>query len=220
VEELVDEGVYHDAHDPTIRLSMAEMLVQLLKLTRTPETIPGLQLSALDLRLPPGTTWPIPHSKLFDFEATAVGAEWIDAIAHRNQEIKLQGAGQLVIGHTDWGVKHFRYLPDGRVRIIYDWDSLALEKEPIIVGHAASYFTYTEFFDIERLPSREESQAFIAEYEVTRGKPFTPDERKTLDAAMIYGLAYGARCEHSLHPDEQNYPEGSSRALLKEYSFS
>ncbi len=67
-------------------------------------------------------------------------------------------------------------------------DSLALEKEPIIVGHAASYFTYTEFFDIERLPSREESQAFIADYEVARGKQFTPDERKTLDAAMIYGL--------------------------------
>ncbi len=217
VEELVDEGEYRDAHDPAIRRSMAEMMAWLLKLTWTPETIPGLQPSALDLRLPPGTIWPTPHSKLFDFEATAKGAEWIDAIARRNQEIKLQGAGQLVIGHTDWGVKHFRYLPDGRVRIIYDWDSLALEKEPTIVGHAASYFTYTEFFNIERLPSREESQAFIADYEVARGKLFTPDERKTLDAAMIYGLAYGARCEHALKPNEREYPEGSCRALLQKY---
>ncbi len=185
VEELVDEGVYRDAHNSAIRRSMAEMLAWLLKLTWTPEIIPGLQLSALDLRLPSGTTWPTPHSKLFDFEATTKGAEWIDTIARRNQEMKLQGAGQLVVGHMDWGVKHFRYLPDERVRIIYDWDSLVLEKEPIIVGYAASYFTYTEFFDIERLPSREESQAFIAEYEVARGKPFTLDERKTLDAAMI-----------------------------------
>ncbi len=40
--------------------------------------------------------------------------------------MKLQGAGQLVVGHMDWGVKHFRYLPDERVRIIYDWDSCNL----------------------------------------------------------------------------------------------
>jgi len=218
VEELVDEGEYRDAHNPVIRRSIAEMLAWLITLTWTPDAIPDLRPSSLDLRLPSGTTWPTPHSKLFDFEATAKGAQWIDAIARRTQEIKVQGAGQLVIGHTDWGVKHFRYLPDERVRIIYDWDSLALEKEPIIVGHAAAYFTYTEFFDVERLPSREESQAFIAEYEAARGKPFTLEERKTLDAAMIYGLAYGARCEHALKPDEQDYPEGSSRALLAQHS--
>ena len=92
-----------------------------------------------------------------------------------------------------------------------------LEKEPIIVGHAASYLIYTEFFDIEKLPSHEESQAFIADYEVACGKPFTSDERKTLDAAMIYGLAYGARCEHALKPNEREYPEGSCRAHLQKY---
>lgn len=217
VEELVDEGVYRDAHDSAIRRSMAEMLARLVKLTWTPETIPVLRLSALDLRLPPETTWPTPHSRLFDFEATAKGAEWIDAIARRTQKIKLQGAGRLVVGHFDWSTKHFRYLPDERVRIVYDWDSLALEKEPIIVGHAASYFTYTEFFDVARLPSHEESQSFITEYEVARGRPFTSNERATLDAAMIYGLAYGARCEHALKPNEQDYPEGSCRALLQMY---
>ncbi len=217
VEELVDEGEYRNAHNPVIRRSMAEMLAWLIKLTWTPETIPGLQPYALDLRLPRGVTWPIPHSKLFDFEATTKGAEWIDAIARKAQSIKLEGAGQLVLGHTDWGVKHFRYV-DEHVRIIYDWDSLALEKEPIIVGHAAAYFTYTEFFDIARLPSREESQAFIVEYEVARGKPFTLEERQTLDAAIIYGLAYGARCEHALEPNVHVYPEGSSHALLRRYA--
>jgi len=35
--------------------------------------------------------------------------------------------------------------------VIYDWDSLAFEKEPIIVGHASWYFTYTEFFGGSRL---------------------------------------------------------------------
>lgn len=216
VEALVDEGVYRDAHEPAIRRSMAEMLAWLVKLTWTPETIPGLQPSALDLRLPVGVTWPTPHSKLFDFEATTAGAEWIDAIAQKTQAIKLQGAGQLVLGHTDWSVKHLRYV-DERVRVIYDWDSLALDKEPVIVGHAASSFTYTEFFDIQRFPSDVESQAFIAEYEVARGKPFTTEERKTLNAAVIGGLAYGARCEHALEPHATLYPEGSNRAKLAQY---
>src|SRR6266851_5263615 len=69
-EEFMDEGVYHEAYDPAIRCSMAEMLAQLIQFTRTPATIPGLQPAALDLRLPPGVTWGAPHSKLFDFEAT------------------------------------------------------------------------------------------------------------------------------------------------------
>ncbi len=109
-EEFVDEGVYHQAYDPTIRRSMAEMLAWLIQLTSIPEAIPGVQPASLDLRLPAGVIWPAPHSKLFDFEATATGAEWIDEIARQAQEIKLHGAGQLVLGHTDWGVKHFRYV--------------------------------------------------------------------------------------------------------------
>ncbi len=216
VEELVDEGVYHQAHDSTIRRSMAEMFAWLIKLTWTPETIPGLQPASLDLRLPAGVLWPTPHSKLFDFEATASGAEWIDEIARQAQETKLRGAGQLVLGHNDWSVKHFRYVGE-RVRVIYDWDSLALEKEPIVVGHASANFTYTEFFDGPRLPTNEESRAFITEYEVARGKPFTLDEHQTLKAAEIYSIAYSARCEHALKPNETKYPEGSPRSLLAQY---
>ena len=66
-------------------------------------------------------TWGVPHSKLFDFEATAAGAEWIDEIASQAQAIKLRGEGDLVLGHIDWGVKHFRYVGE-RVSVIYDWD--------------------------------------------------------------------------------------------------
>lgn len=82
-EEFVDEGVYCQAHDPAIRRSMAEMLAWLIQLTRTPEAIPGLQLALFDRCLPAGVIWPIPHSRLFDFEATAAGAEWIDEIARQ-----------------------------------------------------------------------------------------------------------------------------------------
>jgi hypothetical protein len=153
-EEFVDEGVYLEAYDPTIRRAMAEMLAWLIHLTGMPDAIPGVQPASLDLRLPSGVIWPTPHSKLFDFEATSTGAEWIDEIARQAQEIKLHGAGQFVIGHADWSVKHFRFLGK-KIRIIYDWGSLAFEKEPIIVGHASSYFTYIEYFGESRLPSAE-----------------------------------------------------------------
>jgi hypothetical protein len=215
-EELIDEGVYRQAGDPGIRRCMAEMLARLLHLTRTPEDLPDVSLPALDARLPAGVIWPSPHSKLFDFEATAHGAEWIDDIACQAQAIKLSGVGKMVLGHIDWGVKHFRFLGES-VRVIYDWDSLTFEKEPVIVGHASKYFPYTEFFGEARQATEEEEHAFLAEYEAARGKPFTREEYRTLTAAKIYGLAYGARCEHALHPHESSYPEGSCRALLAPY---
>lgn len=218
VEELVDEGMYHEAHDPTIRRSMAQMLAWLIQLTQTPETISGLRPAALDIHLPEGVIWPTPHSKLFDFKATAAGAEWIDEIARQAQEISLHSVGQLVLGHADWSVKHFRYV-DERVRVIYDWDSLVLEKEPVIVGHTSVNFIYTEFFDGLKHPTFEETAAFVAEYETARGKPFTPNEQQTLKAAQMYSIAYGARIEHSLQPNETTYQEGSCRSRLTQYKL-
>ena len=32
---------------------------------------------------------------------------------------------ELVVGHHDWSGKHFRFA-DGRVTVVYDWDSLRL----------------------------------------------------------------------------------------------
>ncbi|HEV2656160.1 MAG TPA: hypothetical protein VGT82_14435 [Ktedonobacteraceae bacterium] len=219
VEDLIDEGVYHDAHDAVYRRSLAEMLAWLIRLTRHPETIPGLNPSVLDLRLPSGVLWPTPHSNIFDFEATWAGAEWIDEIALSSKAIIDMSVGELVIGHGDWSIKHIRYVGE-RVRVIYDWDSLTLNKEPVLVGQSAVGFTYTEFFPVAWFPSAEEARAFVNEYEETRGKPFNTDERKMLAAAATYGLAYAARCEYSLHPQEQVYPANSARALLARYGES
>ena len=216
VETLIDEGIYKDAHDPIVRRSIAEMLAWHLNLTRHPESIPNVNPFALDLRLPPDILWPIPHNAIFNFEATTIGAEWIDELAQQAKETLANSAGQFVLGHTDWSVKHFRYI-DGNVRVIYDWDSLAYDKEPVIVGGAARGFTYTEFLAVPWIPTQQEASAFVAEYEVARGRPFSTDERNTLAAAATYALAYSARCEHSLHPQEHTYSPRSYRATLAHY---
>jgi len=81
-----------------------------------------------------------------------------------------------------------------------------LDPQPLAYGFA----TIEEFVD-------EEAQAFVAEYEAARGRPFSYEEHQTLVAGKIHGLAYSARCEHALHPYETICPEGSSRSLLARY---
>ncbi|HEY7417773.1 MAG TPA: hypothetical protein VH593_21500 [Ktedonobacteraceae bacterium] len=220
VEELKNEGEYRNPHDPVVRRSLAELLARQIALTQHPEAIPGIQPKLFDRRLSPEVLWPVSHDAIFNFEATAAGAEWIDALARPAHQAVLQGAGQLVLGHTDWSVKHVRYVGE-QVSAVYDWESLALEKEPAIVGAASAYFTYNEWPGMTpHLPSQDEALAFVSEYEAARGKPFSPEEYQTLAAAATYQLAYAARCEHSLQPEERDYPDDSCRAILTHYGDS
>jgi hypothetical protein len=217
VEALDASGEFHDAHDPRWRRPLAEHLAWLIRLLRHPEKIVGVTPDLFDFRLPADTLWGKPHSNIFDFAATTQGAEWIDEIARKAKSILDNRAGDLVLGHTDWSTKHVRYTGD-KVHIIYDWDSLALNKEPAIVGSAAMYYTYIPFLpDASGSPTREETLAFIADYETARGKAFSQEERLTLNAAITYSYAYSARCEHSLSPHDASFPEGSNRALLAHY---
>jgi Phosphotransferase enzyme family len=216
VEEMIDTGTYADAHFPTIRRIMAEKLAQLASMTRDIRNTAGLQSTALGRPLPESFLWPKPHSRIFDFAATTTGAEWIDALARRARQELAQGVGEMVIGHTDWSVKHFRF-QDDRVCVIYDWDSLALERETVIVGEAARGFTMTWHLDVLITPTPDEARSFVEEYETFRGKRFTRDERATIAAAATYALAYGARCEHCIDPRSSDFAPGSQREALARY---
>lgn len=196
VEELRADGDWADAHDPAVRRRMAELLATLIELGRDVVDLPGLR-SGLLSRIEQGSIWLCPHSAIFDFEATAAGAEWIDELALRARAALRQAAGERVVGHVDWSVKHFRFR-DGEVTAIYDWDSLAVDLEPVIVGEAARGFTFTWRIPVRLAPSLAESRAFVSDYETARGTPFTPAERETAGAAAVYALAYTARCEHCL----------------------
>ena len=82
--------------------------------------------------------------------------------------------------------------------MIYDWDSLRLDKETNLVGHTATHFPYTEYLDVHRRASPEEARYFVEGYESARGAPFSEVERAAVSAAATYGLAYTARCEHAI----------------------
>jgi len=207
VEELVDDGDRRDAHDPAIRAAMARALARLVELARPFVALEGLDGGLLEA---PVGLWPEPHSRMFDFQATREGTEWIDEYACRARSAP---AGELVVGHGDWSVKHFRFA-GAEVRVVYDWDSLIRTDEPRIVGQAAATFPATWYLPVAVLAAPDEARAFVAEYEEARGRAFSRRERARLAAAASYVVAYGARCEACGDPRATSFPPGSQRDTL------
>jgi hypothetical protein len=197
LERWADDGGYRDAHDPAVRRVLARYLALLCSLTR-----PLRPLAGLEPFFPPpdGPLWPVPHNVLFDFEATAAGAEWIDEIARAAKPLRDAGVGELAIGHGDWTVKHVRFA-GLRPTVVYDWDSLGTDYETVFVGNSAASFTYTEHLPIEVWPTAGETSAFLAEYEQERERLFTAEERRAARAAAVYSRAYSARCTHAVGKD-------------------
>jgi len=207
VAELRDEGERRDGHDAAVRRAMARALARLIELAPDVDGIDGGILERTS------ATWPQPHSPLFDFEATRDGTEWIDEYAERSRS---DPVGDVVIGHGDWSVKHFRFAGD-EVTAIYDWDSLIRTDEPRIVGQAAATHTATWYVPTTVLATPDEARAFVAEYEEARGRTFSDDERARLATAATYNVAYGARCESCGDPRAMSFPLGSQRDTLARY---
>ena len=215
VDEWLDEGEFRDGHEPEVRRALATSLARFVELA----TATGIRPRREFLR-PSGALWPKPHNVLFDFEATAAGAEWIDEIARAARSVP--AAGREVVGHTDWAAKHVRFDAELRPTAVYDWDSVDTELETRLVGGAAGSFTYTEELaqPVVRWPSPDESAAFVADYEQARGEPFSAAERLTVDAACVYLLAYAARCHHAVGGDTRDQRLEDHAAALGLARFS
>lgn len=209
VDVFAVPGELKDAHNPEIRRAIAYTLAQLVRKTVPYKYMNGLTYGRF---CSSRTLYPIPHNVLFNFDETSNGAEWIDAIAENAKKTVSNINGQIVLGHVDWSLKHFRF-ENNQVVMIYDWDSLKLEDELNILGIAAATFTTTWDIPVKITPSQEESYYFVKEYEQFRCKRFSSEEMTKISAAATYCLAYVARCEHALDPKSEKY-EGSFRQAL------
>jgi len=109
VERYVDIGATADAHRPEIRRALAQGLAAIIATCAPLVASTSLELGLLASS--EAALWPTPHSKLFDFGATAHGAEWIDELAARARE-RMVPAGVPVIGHGDWRQEHVRFVGD------------------------------------------------------------------------------------------------------------
>ncbi len=152
IDELVDAGEFADAHEPEIRREMARALARLIELA---SEVPQETLASLGgTWWPEDRLWPPPHNALFDFEATAAGAGWIDEIAREAKRIVESTPIGTMVGHGDWSANQMRF-ESGKINVAYDWDNLRVDKETTFVGHAATHFSYTERLDVPAAPSPE-----------------------------------------------------------------
>jgi hypothetical protein len=218
VEELLDRGARADAREAPIRRAIAAGFARLVELARPLRTVPGLPANAL-VSPARDVLWPEPHDPRFDFSATAAGAEWIDQLAAAARSHLVGEPGELVVGHSDWRAEHLRF-EAGEIVASYDYQSLCLAPEPLLVGVVGHAFTADWGIEqARRTPKLDEYRCFVADYERAAGRTFTRPELGLANAAWVYATAYGARCEHSdvqlgMAWASEDPSPGSYRALL------
>jgi hypothetical protein len=139
----------------------------------------------------------VPHSPLFDFDATGAGAEWIDDIARRAKVLRDEDKSSPVVAHTDWSARNVRF-DDDRLLAVYDWDSLALVTESTALGQAAMTWCVTSDPGGTEFPDLNSVLAYIESYERARTSAFSSSQKRAARGAAAYLLGYVSRCEHSL----------------------
>lgn len=212
VEEFFDRGVRGNAFDPAHRALIARGLAELI---RTLRAFDG-NIDPLKSYRETSSLYPKPHGRLFDFEKTAAGAEWIDDFARRaRQNLLHHGKDPLFLSHCDWRSEHLRF-QEGKIVATYDWDSLALRTEPEIVGISAHGFTADwSLPDARRIPTGDDIRSYISEYERFRDRAFSSRDRRSVFSHCVYWIAYGARCQHSLNPDKKGWEPDTFPFLLR-----
>ena len=149
------------------------------------------------LRADGSALYPKPHSPLFDFEATANGADWIDEMARRAKEIRDADVGPAVLAHTDWAARNVR-VEQGELVAAYDWDSIALVSESVAVGQAALTWSVTSEPGGSIFPDADTVAAYVSDYEQASDRQLSVDQWRAVGGAAAWNLAYIARCEHAL----------------------
>jgi len=194
IEELLD-GDSALGYDPAVRGGMATALHGFVRAAH-PHAGNG--------RIGPwlsgpviGDLWPEPHDLRFDLRGTSAGAEWIDGAARAARATLSTTAVPDVVGHLDWRVQNLGFIGH-RVSAIYDWDSLALVPEAALVGGASVIHPIDWRLELpDPLPTLEQLDGFVADYEAARGASFGDDEHEVLAAGQRWVASYGARCQHS-----------------------
>jgi hypothetical protein len=210
VEEFFERGERGDPFRPACRKAIATGLAHLIEILRSC----GAESAGVRHVRRPAALYPQPHARIFDFPATAPGAEWIDDFARRARQVE-DAPSPRVLGHVDWRVEHLRFLDDTIVAT-YDWDSLGFLAEAQLVGSSAHGFTADwSRPGVRRIPTADDIQSYVAEYEEARGRAFSRHERASIFASCVYALAYGARCQHALEPARREWEPDTFPHLLR-----
>lgn len=195
-EELHDVGGVPNGHLQGHRREMAARLARLVGVcdTADPATWADLALgrpawadySSQDL-------WPVPHRPDVDLTAPGEGSDTLDELACVSKRV-LCAAGneRWIIGHSDWEAQNLRFEND-RLAMVYDWDSLVVERESVIVGFASAVFCGRSEPGLGDVPTEAERDEFLGAYQDAAGREFTASEQTVALAAASWITAYNAR---------------------------
>jgi hypothetical protein len=109
-----------------------------------------------------------------------------------------------VVAHADWSLQNLA-IRKGRLVAVFDWDSVARVPETLAVAGAAAFHQQDwrrgpDACAHDFYPDPPTTLRFVHAYERARGQPFTADQWRALQAALVSRLAYQARCEHAFDP--------------------
>lgn len=213
--EQYRDGDSADGYDPAVRRGMATARRNFIAAARPHVGIGRighwLGEPAID------DLWPTPHDLRFDFAGTADGAGWIDDAAREARATFATTTLADVVSHFDWRVQNLAFAGSA-VSAIYDWDSVSLGPEAAAVGSASVIHPIDwRLGRPDPLPTLDQLDGFVVDYEMARGADFDDEEREVLAAAQRWVASYGARCQHSddvlgLFPDI-DYSRGWPRLL-------
>jgi hypothetical protein len=184
-----------DGYDPAVRSAMAHALADFVEAARPHAGTASLGSWLRDPVI--GDLWHEPHDLRFDFEGTAAGAAWIDDVARAARATLVATTLPDVVGHLDWRVQNLGFDAQ-RVAAIYDWDSVGLVPEAALVASASVIHPVDWRLGLaDPLPTIDQVDSFVADYEAASGRGFGDEERRVLAAAQRWVVSYGARCLHS-----------------------
>ncbi len=199
-EELHDVGVVPNGHLPGHRREMAAGLARLIDVC---DAADAATRASLALGRPgwadysSGGLWPVPHRPDVDLTATGEGSDMLDELARVSKRVlRTAEEGRSVIGHSDWEAQNLRF-ENERLAMVYDWDSLVVAPESVIVGFASAVFCGRSEPGLGDVPTEAEQGGFLAEYQDAAGHEFTPAEQSIALAAASWVTAYNARFQYS-----------------------
>jgi hypothetical protein len=187
-EEFRPGGEVLHGDSPDIAARTAEVFARLMTVL-TDVTVPP------PLPNPPWVRWDHtdsdvwPASDFLDSRDQSVVPGYVADAAVRARARLLAAGLPCVLGHADFEAQNLRW--HGRqVWAVHDWDSLAWQPEAALAGAASGSFASD---GPPTLAPIESSEAFLATYQLARGRQFTAAEQEIAWAASLWMAAYNVR---------------------------
>jgi hypothetical protein len=183
-------------------------LSELIRLAPSPSVLTSLEPP------PAWAWWDYPGSSTWSWQSAAeraLAAErgwhrpdvpeelaWLEDLALRTRVRLSAFRAPAIVGHVDWWGEHLRWL-DGRLHVVFDWDSLASQPEAIICGFAATMFSESLSYWVQA--GLAQTEAFIRGYERARGRAWTREERDVCWAAGLWHNSHSISATWATMPE-------------------